>query len=174
VRPRLDEGAFVAIPYTVPLAPYERAAFCEANCRDRLIAPVRRPPHRYRATLERRSAVGQDGRAHAIRLMRTEGDADETKLAAVLCWPRRTGLRQTLEINRPLGAEMSPRRRSGKPFSGLERAGHVPDPGRGHHWNAIGTKVYRDGRAGPVANDPRVIADPWKALPTAFPRLIRP
>jgi hypothetical protein len=70
-KPQLDERAFVAIPYTVPLAPYERAEILRTELPvTALIAAgfdVRATDTA--ATLNAEVLVGQDGRAHAIRLL---------------------------------------------------------------------------------------------------------
>ncbi|HXB73362.1 MAG TPA: zf-HC2 domain-containing protein [Candidatus Acidoferrales bacterium] len=70
-KPRLDDGAFVAIPYTVPLAPYERAAVLrtELSVAALIAAGFDIRPTDTAATLNVEVLVGQDGRARAIRLL---------------------------------------------------------------------------------------------------------
>ena len=70
-KPRLDERAFVAIPYTLPLAPYERAAVLriELPVTALIAAGFDVRPTDTAATLDAEVLVGQDGRAHAIRLL---------------------------------------------------------------------------------------------------------
>jgi predicted anti-sigma-YlaC factor YlaD len=70
-KPRLDDRAFVAIPYTVPLAPYERASVVrtELSVTALIAAGFDVRPTDTAATFDAEVLVGQDGRARAIRLL---------------------------------------------------------------------------------------------------------
>jgi hypothetical protein len=70
-KPRLDDGAFVAIPYTAPLAPYERTAVLRTELSVTALIAAGFDVHATdtAATLNAEVLVGQDGRARAIRLL---------------------------------------------------------------------------------------------------------
>lgn len=68
VRP---ETAFVLIPYVAPLAPYERADIVRVDLpvAALIAAGLRVPRAAPQATAQADVLVGQDGRAHAIRVI---------------------------------------------------------------------------------------------------------
>jgi hypothetical protein len=71
LTPRIVDGQFIAIPYTAPLAPYERTSIVRMDVPVAALIAAGFDVHAPDARVAVRADVlfGQDGRAHAIRLI---------------------------------------------------------------------------------------------------------